>query len=984
MLMVVELTSRRMKSTPTLSAPVVGAIITLWGVAAPVLPYSTCLSCLSATLEGLLSSESGEYSVPQVFREVFSGLGHLVTASLKEGASAALWFVASMISWLGKEFDQGLGRQLTGCCSQYSQVNFDQNTRQWLTGEVLTTRICELLECLFVVHNVMSRLARDLTMMMMMEPPGVGTSSHLVLQQLIDLVGMGVQAPCMEGHPLHMLAPAAVMAAGLLEGMLGGEQQRRGSKAAVEAEVRQLTQVITSACREAWATASPYGGAYTTPQELGCALLKEGPVWPEGSALEGSETTSVLGQQAVVDDRVMQSGRSPSPLDLRSLVVSGCGVAYASLYSMHLPDSWFSPSLEGWLCTTHLLFLQCLSLSSIFVAPMVGMSVEQTAQAVADHGQRSLHQHLTSTAVCVANIPQNKSGPPRATGFPATSIPSSGVGTPEVPRDTGRSRAQVGVTTNTPVSLVLALLQGSSIIEEAAGKVGSGYSHWNSLQDRVTATLPPTVLTGLRGYLDKCFVVTVSCIIQVRGAVKRLEVSAIDHEPPGEGGPSPGPLVPGCLDRILLSLTSALAHLQFCRLPLPQYSALLEDLVTALAAAGATLGPHLPDLLPPYDRLVSPVVSLLSASQQSTDRKQEWSGGPSLVLTEGTGVNTALDGGPSQQPEGPQFHPSGFVREGQQEGGQGGSSPCMDEHSEPAHLNLDLGVLGPDGVMGNTAYDTGPVCNLTPARAPQEPLQLNVDLPAWLVDPVAVSRVTFLFPLLPVVARRMTSLTDLLVATVPYLLLFSVHPTRAVSQVANTVYSALVSRAAEQGALQVVEESVPMFTKRSLRSMLRGNGDIDSFTEAWFSVLRSLPPGSALSLWMAEEVSICLKALFQLTGREVDGANAQGSTAGGELPPSLPGAEALRAPQVDTVLVDRPDGSTLALKLFTSLCASAFVVDYTLSFSVASLVLQVVALAPSVVRPKLLSTWYTSILSHNDYTRKTYFMMDFYNFCSSL
>lgn len=258
----------------------------------------------------------------------------------------------------------------------------------------------------------------------------------------------------------------------------------------------------------------------------------------------------------------------------------------------------------------------------------------------------------------------------------------------------------------------------------------------------------------------------------------------------------------------------------------------------------------------------------------------------------------------------------------------------------------------------------------------------------WLQDTVTAAGLTSLLPLLPVAVRAASSAPTAAARVLPLVLLLLPHPLSAVARAAHASFAGLVAVAAEQQAgrpavqpqqqrqqaasegsmgspsaqhqeqqlLDVVQQAVPMYLRRSLAALPAG-GSLEGLSASFYSLLRNLPSGSVVCLLAVGKVA---DRALELAAHASAGGDAE-SMQGGQGPPEGSAGSDKQAAVSTAAAAD---------KLFELLVLAVQLGDYQLLPAMLQRVGGCVLGAPLPVQDGWLSQLYAGCLAVGDYTRK--------------
>jgi hypothetical protein len=261
----------------------------------------------------------------------------------------------------------------------------------------------------------------------------------------------------------------------------------------------------------------------------------------------------------------------------------------------------------------------------------------------------------------------------------------------------------------------------------------------------------------------------------------------------------------------------------------------------------------------------------------------------------------------------------------------------------------------------------------------------------WLQDTVTAAGLTFLLPLLPVAVRAASSAPAAAAQVLPLVLLLLPHPLAAVARAAHASFAGLVAVAAEQPGdrpasqqpqqhqqaaaegsmepppaqhqeqqlLDVVQQAVPLYLRRSLAA-LPGGGSVEGLSASWYSLLRNLPAGS----------KVFLLAVGKVADRALELSAVQASASGGDAAcmQGKQGSSEGSAGSDEQAAVST--AAAAADKLFELLVLAVQLGDYQLLPAMLQRVGGCVLGAPLPVQDGWLSQLYAGCLAVGDYTRK--------------
>lgn len=404
-----------------------------------------------------------------------------------------------------------------------------------------------------------------------------------------------------------------------------------------------------------------------------------------------------------------------------------------------------------------------------------------------------------------------------------------------------------------------------------------------------------------------------------------------------------------CLVQLLL----AISHLQFCRLQLPQYTELLQALVTALASNPAACDLLLKAGLPCYDHLTQPAIVRSSHGQQKV-------------------IASTID------------HPAAVAPAvstlvaltGASDSSAGSDKTHQQHHHEPGTM------------MHADQPASAPAQCTTPAEKPN--IEADASAFLWEVDTVLAARLAFLLPLVPVAWRQATDPTATAQHILPMLMLLLQHPVSQLSLAAHSAYASLVAGCTAAGCQDVMEHSVPFYLRRSL-GRYPERSSIDGLKLSWHYLLNELPGNSLMALLCvsrvvqrmqellssqaSEEVATTFTGLRQPCAKGAQ-LNSQEQVQQQHLPVVDPQQQ--QAIQSTTATVTAATAAAAPAKsaenaatsLFGLLQQAALVIDYQLLPTALELIGQVIRAAPSRLQTSWVNSIYDSLLRSEDYARK--------------
>lgn len=293
--------------------------------------------------------------------------------------------------------------------------------------------------------------------------------------------------------------------------------------------------------------------------------------------------------------------------------------------------------------------------------------------------------------------------------------------------------------------------------------------------------------------------------------------------------------------------------------------------------------------------------------------------------------------------------------------------PCYDALVQPLQGQQPSGIHQADMVTGSSSCSSD-----------------GSSSSAWLANPVLISRLSFVVPLIPVACKASADQAAAASSSLPLLLLLVPHPVAQLSEAAHSAVAGLFALAAEgairtstgqaevmltqqqqQDALQrTVEQAVPMYLQRSLE-FLPGCGSFEGLVVGFNRIVRDLPVGSTMVLLV---VKLVADRAVQLAEKAVSESNS-GVQAQHQLPPSAESAAA--SSSASPAAAAAPAASKLfASKLFELLQLAVQAVDYQLLPTVLQLVGHAVLQAPLRLQQQWVSNMYNSCLAVDDYARK--------------
>ena len=425
-------------------------------------------------------------------------------------------------------------------------------------------------------------------------------------------------------------------------------------------------------------------------------------------------------------------------------------------------------------------------------------------------------------------------------------------------------------------------------------------------------------------------------------------------------------LAPTVMDGVAAQALRALGCLQAFRARLPVYEQLLHELVQHLAASPAACMLFLQQASPCYQQLLQV---------------------PFAGVQSGTHAAPAASAGGAAAAEGGDDHSDKNI----------GSTRA-------AHERVSSGLQSEQRTRSSS---TSPSSGGKGSNDQRDGL-------TWEVDLVLASRLAFLLPLLPVACQGLAParatgndrnwgvaegsagghgslgclqgeqeavLQQLMQEDVlPLVLLLLCHPVPEVSAAAHQAYAALLSGAADQGCLQLLEKTLPYAVSRSLEGFRKGGGKgIEGMQLVWRYLLQEAPVGSAVPLLCMQRLAEA--ALKQLQHeREESSWNGEGSKAADGHGGSAEGAEdpgtsrarsrgagvGFAQEQVD----QRLEKATLGMQLVDLVVWCLLAVDYQLLPAAAQVVEDMVGSCDSGMRVVLAMRLYAGGLKSEDYARK--------------